>query len=237
MHRTIEEIQLKSKKVVTGAANVYLVMVSFILIYIFNSVSVFAITLMMFSLLSLHSSGMDYLRLMKLPALFIIPALMVIAFITPGEELFWIFTEEGVNLAFKTFFRTYASLSIMVYLITTTSVPEILFALKKLRLPEFVVEMMSLIYRTIQIFLDELIRLERSADSRLGFSGKKNMLKTSALLAHSMFVKSMERAEKLNMAMESRCYSGKIPEPSSSSSGVGYVLLVVTVIAASGVIL
>ena len=124
----------------------------------------------------------------------------------------------------------------MVYLTITTSIPEMLYALKKIKLPEFVAEMMSLVYRTIQIFLDELMRLERSAESRLGFHGRRNMLRTSALLGYSMFIKSMERAEKLNMAMESRCYSGKMPMPSSRSSGTGYAVAVTAVIIAIGVI-
>ncbi len=236
MHRTIEEIQLKSKKIVTGVANVYFVIISFILIYIFNSITVFAVALTLFFLISIYSSGLNYLRFMKLPTLFIIPALFVIAFITPGEKIFLVFSREGIDLAFKTFLRTYASLSIMVYLIVTTSIPEMLFALRKLRLPDFVAEIMTLIYRTIQIFVDELMRLERSAESRLGFYGRKNMLRTSALLGYSMFIKSMERAEKLNMAMESRCYNGKIPNPSNKSSGIGYALVVIAAIIAAGVI-
>ncbi len=236
MHRTIEEIQLNSKKIITGSANVYFVIASFILIYVFNSIPVFAITLVIFFLLSIYSAGMSYLRFMKIPALFVFPALFVIAYITPGERVFWVLSREGIELAFKTFFRTYASLSIMIYLIITTSIPEMLFSLKKLKLPEFGVEMMSLIYRTIQIFVDELIRLERSAESRLGFFGRKNMLKTSALLGYSMFIKSMDRAEKLNMAMESRCYNGKIPNPSNSSSGIFYALSIIAIIATAGVI-
>ena len=236
MHKTIEEIQMRSRKIITGPANVYLVILTFILIYIFNSIAVFAAAMTVFSLLSLHSSGTSYLKFMRVPAIFIIPALLVIAFITPGEKLFWIFSREGVVLAFKTFFRVYASLSVMMYLVITTSIPEILHALKKIRLPEFLAEMMSLVYRTIQIFVDELIRLERSADSRLGFLGKRNMLRTSALLGYSMFIKSMNRAEKLNMAMESRCYSGKIPAPSNNSSGAVYAFAVIAVIFATGVI-
>jgi len=236
MHQTIEEIQVKSRKVVKGSMNVYFVMISFTLVYFFNSVPVFVVAFFAFTILSIYSAGRDYLKFMKVPSLFIIPALAVIAFITPGEKTFIIFSREGIYLAFKTFLRAYTSLSIMIYLITTTSIPDLLQSLRKIRLPEFVAEMMTLIYRAIQIFVDELIRLERSAESRLGFYGKRNMLRTSAMIGYSMFIKSMERAEKLNMAMESRCYSGKIPNPSQKSSGTFYALTVIALIVITGVI-
>ena len=236
MHPTVEEIQIKSRKIVSGIANVYFVIFSFILVYLFNSIPVFAVSLAIFITISLYSAGLDYLKFMKIPSLFLLPALFVITLITPGDKLFWIFSKDGLYLAFKTFLRTYTSLSMMVYLISTTTIPELLYALQKLKLPEFVAEMMTLIYRTIQIFVDELMRLERSAESRLGFFGRKNMLKTSALLGYSMFIKSMDRAEKLNMAMESRCYNGKIPNPSNSSSGIFYALTIIAIIATAGVI-
>ena len=236
MHSRIEEIQLNSRKIITGYANVYFVILSFILIYIFNTAQVFAVSFAVFTALSVYSAGTSYLKFMKLPALFVFPALLVIAFITPGERFFWVFSREGVEIAFKTFLRTYASLSLMVYLMITTSIPELLSALRKLKFPEFGVEMMSLIYRTIQIFVDEIMRLERSGESRHGFSGKRNMIKTSALIGHAMFIKSMDRAEKLSMAMDSRCYSGKIPETSSESSGSVYAMAVIASIIAVGVI-
>ncbi|MBE8538865.1 cobalt ECF transporter T component CbiQ [Geoglobus acetivorans] len=237
MHETLEEIQADSRKLIEGQVNVYFVIFSFILLYAFNKTPVFLLAFLIFSALSLYSTGFSYFRFLRVPSYFIVPALFVIAVITPGEHLVWLFSREGVETAFRTFLRTYSSLSLMFYLIFTTSIPELLSALKKLRLPDFVVEMMSLIYRSIQIFLDELFRLETSAESRLGFANRKSFVRTAALIGYSMFVKSLDRAEKLDMAMEARCYSGKVPVVSGRNKGTVHALVVISLLTLAGVVL
>lgn len=236
MHETVEEIQVKSRKIIEGYFNVYLVLSSFILIYVFNKPQIFLLAFLIFSALSFYSAGFEYLRFIKATFYFTIPGLFVIAVLTPGEKLIWLVSREGLERAFITFLRAYSSFSLMLYLIFTTGIPELLSALKKMKLPEFVVEIMALIYRSIQIFIDEVMRLERSADSRLGFFGKKNFVKTSALIGYSMFLRSMERVEKLNMAMESRCYSGKMPAVTEKNRGLAYTIAILSAIVFSGVV-
>ncbi len=223
MHRTLEEVQMGSRKRINGDVKVYFSLACLLFVIFSGKVSVFALAFLIFSALSIDAAGKHYVRLMKIPTLFLVPSVLLIAFLIPGSAIDVPFpvkpTREGVKVATTTLLRAYASLSILSYLILTTTIPEFFSALKKLRIPDFFVEMAMLIYRTIQVLMEELDRLDRAADSRLGYVSKRAFVRTAALLGYSLFMKSLERAEKMSMAMESRCYSGNMPVRSERNSG------------------
>ncbi|AKG91279.1 cobalt ABC transporter, permease protein CbiQ [Geoglobus ahangari] len=236
MHETLEEVQMTSRKPINGDLKVYFSLFSLLFVVLSGKVSVYLAALAIFSALSIYAAGRHYLRLMKVPSYFLIPSAIIIAFFIPGSSISIPLpispTKEGVELAFFTLMRSYASLSVLFFMILTTSIPEVFAALKRLRLPAFVVEMSLLVYRAIQVLMDELDRLDRSASSRLGYASKRAFLRTSSLLAYSLFMKSLERSEKMNMAMESRCYSGEMPVRSEESSGYALCLVISLVLIA-----
>lgn len=228
MHETLEELQMTSKKHIRGDLKVYFSFFTLIFILLANKISVHITAFLIFSILSIYSIGWYYLKLLKIPTYFLLPSLLIIAFFIPGKSVDMAFpfkpTKEGLTLAFHTALRAYASLSILFYMVLTTTIPEIFAALKRLKLPSFVIELSLLIYRAIQILMDELSRLDKSANSRLGYSSKRTFINTASLLGYSLFIKSLERAEKMNLAMEARCYSGKMPIMKEKSSGYGIVV-------------
>ncbi len=237
MHETLEEIQMTSRKPVDGNLKVYFSIFSLVFVVVSGSMAVYVSALIIFSLLATYSAGRYYLRMMKIPTYFLVPSAVIIALFIPGNPIFSNLpvspTDEGVELAFTTVLRSYASLSVLFFMILTTSIPEVFAALKKLKLPEFVIEISLLIYRAVQVLMDELERLERSASSRLGYSSRRAFLRTSSLLAYSLFMKSLDRSEKMNMAMEARCYDGNMPVIGGKSSGHALCLAVILILAAS----
>jgi len=240
MHETLEELQMSSKKHIQGDLKVYFSFFTLFFVLVSNKISVHIATFLIFSVLSIHSIGWYYLKLLKVPTYFLLPSSFIIAFFIPGRSIDIPFllkpTEEGLILAFHTTLRAYASLSILFYMILTTTIPEIFTALKRIKLPNFVIEISLLIYRTIQILMDELSRLDKSASSRLGYSSRRAFINTASLLGYSLFIKSLERAEKMNLAMEARCYSGKMPVMNRKSSGYGVVMGILIVLAVLWVI-
>lgn len=202
---------------------VYFPLFTLLLVLFLNDRLVYVTAFAIFSALSIYSAGKEYLRLLRIPLYFVIPSALIIAFFIPGKSVGFPLpvnpSEEGLKLASEVLVRSFSAISIFFFLILTTMITEIFSAFKKLKLPDFVVEISLLIYRNVQVLYDELERLERAANSRLGFNGFKNFVRTSSLLAYSLFIKSLERAEKVEMAMESRCYSGKMPTYSENSSG------------------
>lgn len=223
MHRTLEEVQMNSKKIFRGNLKVYFPLFTLLMVLLLNDTLVYIAAFAIFSALSVYSAGREYFRLLRVPLYFIVPSSLIIAFFIPGKKVDLPLpinpSEEGLKLALEVLLRSFSAISIFFFLILTTTITEIFSAFKKLKLPDFIVEISLLIYRNIQVLYDELERLERAANSRLGFNGFRNFVRTSSLLAYSLFIKSLERAEKIEMAMESRCYSGKMPTYSEKSSG------------------
>jgi|Deesub1362B_J571_1020462.scaffolds.fasta_scaffold00055_100 cobalt/nickel transport system permease protein len=232
MHETLEEVQTVSRKIIKGDLRIYFSLLSLFFVVFSGKSAVYITAFMLFSALSIHAAGKHYLKVVKIPAYFLTSSMLVLVVFIPGNPVFKLpflplaITDEGLRTATITTTRAFASLSVLAYLILTTTIPEIFSALKRLKLPEFVVETALLMYRTIQILMDEAMRLDRAASSRLGYISKRAFVNTAALLSYSLFIKSLNRAEKLDNAMEARCYQGVMPVMKYSSSGYGYASIV-----------
>ncbi len=233
MRETLEKVQVESRKVVDGYVKVYFAFISLLLTILLNQKAQIA-AIIIFSTLSLHAAGRYYLKLLKVPLSFLIAGIAVILVTIDGKPILelWIFqiTDKSLNTAISVLLRSLASLSILFYLIITTSIPELVSALKKLKLPDFAVEILLLVYRTVQTLFDEAERLDRAASSRLGYASFKSFLKTTSMLAYSLFIKSLSRAEKLNVAMAARCYAGEFPVLEVENRGLNLAIAVMLTI-------
>jgi len=246
MHRhlhyeRLEAVQMHAKKVVKGDLRVYFCIFSLFTTALCPKFHVHLASLLVFSALSAHAAGLrNYTAVLKLPLAFLLPSALVLTLLPVGvggvcEGVLLSLgplcvTKAGLNLALRTSLRAFASFSVLCYLILTTSVVEVFAALRRFRIPRFIVELVVFIYRIIQILLEELERLERAADARLGFRSKRTMLKTVSLLAFSLFVSGMRRAEKMEQALNARCYAGEMPFRAEESRGWLVVLPVVSLL-------
>ncbi|RLI84620.1 cobalt ECF transporter T component CbiQ [Archaeoglobales archaeon] len=233
MRETLEKVQVESRKVVDGYVKVYFAFISLLLTILLNQKAQIA-AIIIFSALSLHAAGKHYLRLLKVPLSFLIAGIAVILVTINGKPVLelWIFqiTDKSLNTAISVLLRSFASLSVLFYLIITTSIPELVSALKKLKLPDFAVEMLLLVYRAVQTLFDEAGRFDRAASSRLGYASFKSFLKTTSMLAYTLFIKSLSRAEKLNVAMAARCYAGEFPVLEVENRGLSFAIAVMLTI-------
>jgi cobalt/nickel transport system permease protein len=141
-----------------------------------------------------------------------IPAL----FITPGNPLLDIagrvvITRQGAVTAGMLFLRVTDSLSFGVLLILTTSWTGILSALRWLRLPAVVVDILAMTYRYIILLLRSVnnMFLARRSRSIGSFSAKENRRWLAAALSATM-AKSQYLGEEVYSAMVSRGYRGEI---------------------------
>ncbi len=156
MHETLEIVQMRSRKIIDGNLKVYLALSSLFLVLVLGKFSQI-LAVVIFSVLCIYADWKAYLRIIRIPAFFLLGAMAVILFTIDGKVLasFWIFriTEESTGIAFSVLLRSTASLSILSFLIMTTSIPEFITALSKLKIPKFVVEMLMLVYRAFRFFL------------------------------------------------------------------------------------
>jgi len=118
--------------------------------------------------------------------------------------------EDGANLALLLIARTLGGMCSLFFIALTTPMLEIFSIGKSLGLPDFLVELSMLMYRYIFVFLDQAAMIHSAQVMRLGDAGTKNSLTSFAMLSSVLFLRSWEQGERLIVAMDSRCYDGKL---------------------------
>ncbi|MCL5949205.1 MAG: cobalt ECF transporter T component CbiQ, partial [Candidatus Bathyarchaeota archaeon] len=121
----------------------------------------------------------------------------------------WTVFKDGVNMAIATFFRVEGAVSAMYFLVLTTSMTDIFITLRKAHLPKIVVEISLLIYRYIFVFIEVSAKMQTAQTLRLGKPGWTK-IRSLALLAGNLFIRTLEQGERTFIAMSARGYDGNI---------------------------
>ncbi|CAM4390165.1 cobalt ECF transporter T component CbiQ [Paenibacillus tarimensis] len=123
-------------------------------------------------------------------------------------------TSSGIQTAWEAFTRMLACLASSYMVILTVPVPELLAALKKLRVPSVVLDLIMIMYRFIFILWLEAADMKTAQQARGGHNGLKGRLNDTAMLAVHLFTSSMRRYHMLHQGLTARGYDGHIPLPS-----------------------
>ena len=202
-----------------------------------------AITMSLITVTLAKIPGRIYSRLLLVPLSFALLSVGVVAFMHgSGQTLFSLqlfglnlaIREEGANLAVLLIARTFGGMCSLYFIALTTPMIEIFAVLKTLHIPESVIELSMMIYRYIFVFLDQAAMIHSAQMMRLGDAGTKNSLNSFAMLCSVLFLRSWEQGERLIVAMDSRCYDGKLDlmEPAEGAKR-GAILAVAAYLAAA----
>ena len=158
-------------------------------------------------------------------ALFIVPlwfAILSVAgiiLITGGEDPFWRWdilpwfslsiTRESINQGVFVFCRVLGGMSAMLFISLTTPMTDIFTVFREFRIPNTVIDLMMIIYRTIFILMDQVVQVYHAQVMRLGYSTWRESLHSFASLCGAAFITSWDAGEDLIRAMDARCYEGK----------------------------
>ncbi len=129
---------------------------------------------------------------------------------------------HGLDLAVLVFVRAIAGVTVMLFFATSTPIPHFAHAMRRLRIPVEISELVILVYRYSFLILEESERMYVAATCRLGFVGFRNSLRTTAKLAVGMFIRSIEMAERSQIALCCRNFKGDFPTyrpPARTSMG------------------
>jgi len=94
-------------------------------------------------------------------------------------------------------------------LIATTSFPGICHALQKLGMPEIFVSQLIFLYRYIFVLAEEAMKTVRARDMR-SFGNRGQGMKVFISLLGTLFLRTVERAERIYQAMLSRGFTGRL---------------------------
>ncbi len=118
---------------------------------------------------------------------------------------------EGVRMFTTILLKSWLSVQVALLLAFTTPFHDLIDALRELRLPRLMVEIISFMYRYLGVLGDEATRMNRAKASRaaVGERGRPGgslawRAKVTGSMVGSLFVRSYERSERVYAAMQSR---------------------------------
>ena len=129
-------------------------------------------------------------------------------------KLLWMdlyITANSFNQAWLVMIRAVAGITIMIAFATSTPIPHLSQALRQMKVPREVCEIVVLIYRYAFLLLERMDKMWHAAESRMGFSGLIKSIKTTASIAVGIFTSSMNLADKAQICLDCRGYRGYFP--------------------------
>ena len=160
-----------------------------------------------------------YATLFIAPLWFALMSVIGIVLIFGGQPVYWSWeplpwislsiTRESINQGFLIFCRIIGGMSAMCFIALTTPMTDIFIVFRQCRVPEVVIDLMMIIYRTIFILMDQVIHIYHAQVMRLGYSTWRESIHSFASLCGAAFIASWDAGEDLIRAMDARCYDGK----------------------------
>lgn len=129
-------------------------------------------------------------------------------------DVLWVhihMTVDSFNKAWLILIRGVAGMALMMAFATSTPIPHLSNALRQIRIPAEIAELVVLIYRYGFLLLERMEVMWNAASCRLGFNGFKRTMSTTAAIAVGMFVQSTNMADKGQIALDCRNYRGYFP--------------------------
>ncbi len=122
----------------------------------------------------------------------------------------FVVTEASLQLAFSLLLRSLGCAAAMNFLALTTPMVDMVDLLRQLKVPDLLIDLLTLVYRFIFSLWDSLERLITASEVRLGFNGFHTSLRTLALVATNLFVETYRRSQRLQVALEGRGWDGTL---------------------------
>lgn len=161
-----------------------------------------------------------YLKLLLLPGFFLLSGTLsiLISFArrdTVIPNILWsakfenwqiFITASNVNTVVSLVFVVFSSISCLYFLTLTTPVHDILQVIRKLKVPQLLIEITEITYRFIFVFLETALKIYQAQNSRLGYRTARLWIHSLSMLISSLFISVFQRARELTIAMDSRGY-------------------------------
>jgi cobalt/nickel transport system permease protein len=168
-----------------------------------------------FPVLLITLSDTPFLFIMK-KVLFVSPFALFIGIFNPlfdtGTVVVWrnIHISAGWLSLLSIMIKFTLTISAALLLIATTSFNGICSALQRLGVPALFTSQLLFLYRYIFVLMEEAMRMSRARDLRT-FGSQGAGIKVFVRLVGLLFIRTVERAERIYQSMLSRSFTGKIP--------------------------
>lgn len=153
-----------------------------------------------------------WLRALTLPATFIVTGVIGVALVAgdgPGPIPITVTSDSG-RAASLVLLRSVAGVSTVVFVGMTTPMVDLIFLLRRARVPAVVTDLMTTIYRLLFDLIRTGRQLHTSQAARLGHNGFRRSTSSLALVTTAVFVQSIHRARRLQIGLDARAYDGEL---------------------------
>lgn len=158
--------------------------------------------------------GIDFSLLLK-KSLYVLPFIIFIGIFNPladrrfAFEIFDIPVTYGWISFASLILRGLLCVQAVLLLIRTLGFNNVCLSLRRLGLPAFLIRQMMMVYRYLQVLLEETLEMQRARWSR-GYGVKSMSLRMWSRFTGQLFLRSLDRAQRINQAMVCRAYTGEI---------------------------
>lgn len=130
----------------------------------------------------------------------------------------WAISAAGVERFASIAIKSWLSVQVAILLAATTPFPDLLMAMRAIRIPRLFVAMVGLMWRYLFVLADEALRLLRARSARSGEGGQPGLKAGGSLawranvaggMAGNLFLRGIERSDRIYNAMLSRGYDGE----------------------------
>ena len=145
-----------------------------------------------------------------------------LAFTRPGETVFtlplldWTASHEGLTAVVTILARSWIAVAVAALLVSTTTVVDLLRALRTFHVPRLLVATTFFAYRYFFVIGEEAVRMLRARDSRsASVPGHRAggtlrwRARVAGYMVGSLFVRSLDRSERVYAAMQARGSAGE----------------------------
>jgi cobalt/nickel transport system permease protein len=160
-----------------------------------------------------------YATLFIVPLLFAFTGIIVIILLSGGSGVYWSWnplpnltfsiTRDSINEGFFVFCRVIGGMSALFFIALTTPMTDLFTVMRQVRIPEVVLDLAMIIYRSIFSMMDQLVQTYQAQVMRLGYSSFRESINSFGTLCGSVFIASWNAGEDFIRAMDARCYNGK----------------------------
>jgi cobalt/nickel transport system permease protein len=121
-------------------------------------------------------------------------------------------TDEGLFLFVSVLAKSWLAVLVSGLLVTTTTMPDLLAALRALRVPAILTTTISFMLRYLYVLVDEAMRMQTARQARSAGPGRTIAWRARVLggMIGSLFVRSYERSERIYAAMLARGFDGEV---------------------------
>lgn len=178
-----------------------------------------AVTLSLVIIFLARIDARMYAEVFVAPVLFALFSVSVIILLAGGQGVYWSWqplswlslsvTRDSLNEGIFIFTRVLGGMSALLFIALTTPMTDLFIVMKRARVPEEVLDLAMIIYRTIFMIMAQLVLVYQAQVMRLGYSSFRESIRSFATMCGSVFIASWEAGEDLVKSMEARCYDGK----------------------------